>query len=239
MGLGAPNPYFICRRVRRFDGEDVDRTMTHTRNTPASRKQSLAPDLAEMPEQAARAWTERMAVAALGEGRYAVDSQSGARYVVSLPESRCSCPDHSLRDERCKHLRRVAIEITERRVPPPGFRVADCLDCGRETFVPEKRQLPLCAYCALEYGERVRDRETGDLLTVVRTTDRRADEVEIRATGSTVAAHPTNRAYDPAEPVVEAVYPGSERRYSFPRSRLVRRPRTTTAPREPSASVAG
>ncbi|HET7325437.1 MAG TPA: SWIM zinc finger family protein, partial [Halococcus sp.] len=153
--------------------------MTHTRNTPASRKESLVPDLGRMPARAARAWTERMAVTALGEGRYGVESQSGATYTVDLSRGRCSCPDHEIRGERCKHLRRVAIEITEKRVPPPGFRAADCLDCGRETFVSEDIRLPLCEYCGFDSGERVRDRETGDLLTVVRTTDRRADEVEI------------------------------------------------------------
>jgi hypothetical protein len=214
--------------------------MTHTRNTPASRRESLVPDLGGLPERAARAWTERMAVTALREGRYTVESQSGASYTVDLARKRCSCPDHEIRDERCKHLRRVAIEITEGRVPPPGFRAADCLSCGREAFVHEETRLPLCEYCAFDSGERVRDRETGDLLTVVRTTDCRADEVEIEALGYSVAAHPTNRAYDPSEPVVEAVYPNSDRRYSFPRSRLVRRPRpTTTATADASATTTG
>jgi hypothetical protein len=214
--------------------------MTHTRNTPASRKESLVPDLGEMEERAARAWTERMAVSPLSDGRYAVDSQSGATYTVSLPRTRCSCPDHEIRGERCKHLRRVAIEITEGRVPPPGFRTANCLACGRGTFVPENARLPLCPYCEFDAGERVRDRETGDLLTVVHTTDRRAAEVEIETLDSTVAAHPTNRAYDPGEPVVEAVYPGSDNHYSFPRSRLVRRPQATadaTAARDQSAMI--
>ncbi|WP_049900666.1 hypothetical protein [Halococcus agarilyticus] len=203
--------------------------MTHTRNTPVSRKQSLVPDLDGMADRAARAWRERMAVDPLGGGRYVVESTSDATYVVSLPGSRCSCPDHTIRNERCKHLRRVAIEVTEGRVPPPGFRAADCLACGRETFVPDAIRLPLCPTCGFEPGDRVRDRETGDLLTVVAVADRRADEVEIEALDATVAAHPSNRAYDPAEPVVEAVYPGSEQRYSFPRSRLVRRPRAASA----------
>lgn len=47
-----------------------------------------------MPDRAARAWTERMAVSRLGGIRYTVDSQSGAT---------------------CKHRRRVAIELTSRR----------------------------------------------------------------------------------------------------------------------------
>lgn len=211
--------------------------MTHTRNTPVSRKESLAPDLDRLPDRAARAWRERMTVAPLGGGRYIVESESGATYVVSLPESRCSCPDHEIQDERCKHLRRVAIEITEERVPAPGRRAAECLACGREAFVAETRRLPLCHACGFDAGERVRDRETGDVLVVVDVTDRRADEVEIEALDSTVAAHPTNRAYDPAEPVVEAVYPGSERRYSFPRSRLVGRPRTASVGDASSAAT--
>lgn len=214
--------------------------MTHTRNTPASRKESLAPELDTLPKRAARAWTERMAVFTRGEGRYAIESQSGATYIVDLARKHCSCPDHVIRGERCKHLRRVALEITEGRVPPPGFRALDCLSCGREVFVHENTRLPICEFCAFDFGERVRDRETGDLLTVVRTTDRRADETEISELDSTVAAHPTNRAYDPGEPVVVAVYPGSDKQYSFPRSRLVRRPQTaTTASTNPSATTVG
>ena len=198
--------------------------MTHTRNTPASRTESLAPDLGALPARAARAWTERMAVSPLGGGQYVVETEADANHVVDLPHGRCSCPDHVRRGARCKHLRRVAIEVTRGRVPPPGSRAADCLACGRTTFVPETVRLPLCEFCTYRPGERVRDRETGDYLVVAGVVDRRADEVEIRNLDTTVAAHPTNRAYDPGEPVVEVTYPGSDRRYSFPRSRLVRRP---------------
>jgi hypothetical protein len=194
--------------------------MTHTRNTPASEKTSLAPDPARLDPRAARAWTERMSVRALGDGEYAVESASGATYLVSLPEQRCSCPDHAIRGEHCKHRRRVALEITAGRVPPPGSRVAGCVACGRATFAGEDRRVPLCVRGALDPDERVRDRETGDLLVVAATRDRRADEVEIEAADCTVAAYPTNREYDPGEPVVEATYPGGERRYAYPLSRL-------------------
>lgn len=211
--------------------------MTHTRNTPASRKESLAPDIGNLPARAVRAWTERMAVTPLGGGRYAVETHHDARYVVDLPRGRCSCPDHALRGERCKHLRRVAIEVTRGLVPAPGSRAADCLACGRETFVREDTRLPLCEYCTYRPDERVRDRETGDYLVVVGTVDRRADEVRIETLDTTVAAHPTNRAYDPGEPVVEVTYPGSDRHYSFPRSRLVRRPLATG--NETSAAAMG
>jgi hypothetical protein len=203
--------------------------MTHTRNTPASRTESLVPDLDGMTPRAARAWRERMAVSSVGKGRYTVESEGGGSYTVDLPQRRCSCPDHAMRGERCKHLRRVAIEITEGRLPRPGFRAADCLVCGRETFVPESTRLSLCEHCSFAPGERVRDRETGDLLVAVRSVDRRADEVDIPSLDVTVASHPSNRAYDSSEPVIEAVYPGSTSSYSFPRSRLARRPRPDTA----------
>jgi hypothetical protein len=60
-----------------------------------------------------------MAVRPLGDGRYTVESERGATYVVDLDARRCSCPDHEIRGVRCKHMRRVAIEITEGRLPAP------------------------------------------------------------------------------------------------------------------------
>ena len=188
-------------------------------------KAPLAPDLRETDERTVRAWTEAMAVRPLRGGRYAVDSESGATYVVDLPEATCTCPDHQLRGRRCKHVRRVAIEVNRRLVPPPGERVGTCVACGREAFVPEARDLPLCDDCRLAPGDVVTDRETGDPLVVERVTDRRADAVGIEAAGCTVADYPTNEGYPAGDPVVEVVYPGSLRRgdprvYSFPLSRL-------------------
>ena len=121
-----------------------------------------------MDERAARAWTEPMAVRPLGGGRYAVDSASGATYVVDLPARTCTCPDHEIRAERCKHLRRVALEVTLGRVPSPGQRRVTCEACGRETFVSVDAAEPhLCPHCRFEPGDRVVDRETGDWLHVV------------------------------------------------------------------------
>jgi hypothetical protein len=60
-----------------------------------------------------------MAVRPLGDGRYAVESKRDVTYVVDLDARRCSCPDHEIRGVRCKHMRRVAIEITEGRLPAP------------------------------------------------------------------------------------------------------------------------
>lgn len=206
--------------------------MTHTEYTAASPKRALAPDFRRMPERSVRAWVEEMAVTPLGEGRYHVDSQSGNSYIVDLPASDCSCPDHEVRGEHCKHIRRVAIEINEGEVPPPGKRRGTCAACGRGAFVPEAEDPALCGACRLEPGDFVTDRETGDTLVVVRVRPERAEAVEIEAAGTTVADYPKNEGYPVDDLVVEAVYPFSGRpdadftdlpRYSFPHSRLTRR----------------
>ena len=192
------------------------------------RKTALAPDLRALDDRAARAWTERMAVRPLGDGRYAVDAESGATYVVDLPDRSCTCPDNEIRGEHCKHLRRVAIEITSHRVPAPGKTWAVCDSCGAETFVDEDASEPhLCDACALEPGDVVVDRETGDRLVVQAVTAQRADEVTIAAADTTVADYPTNEGYPGDDLVVEASYLSDvarertrERRYSFPLSRL-------------------
>jgi len=93
--------------------------MTRIERPRASRKAPLAPDTASLEDRSARAWTEPMAVRTLPDGRYAVESARGVTYVVDLEERRCSCPDHEIRGVRCKHMRRVAIEITEGRLPAP------------------------------------------------------------------------------------------------------------------------
>ena len=220
--------------------------MTHLQNTSASTertastrndgggertpKEPLAPDLASMDERSVRAWTEAMAVAPLGGGRYAVEGQSDNTYVVDLPASDCTCPDHTIRGERCKHLRRVAIEVNRGRVAPPGKVRGTCAACRREAFLPEDGP-PLCDACRLEPGDLATDRETGDTVLVARVTDARADEVPVGETGGTVADYPTNEGYPRDDLVVEAVYPFSRPgvprsdlpRYSFPLSRLARR----------------
>lgn len=200
--------------------------MTHARNYHASRKEALAPDVAALDERSSRAWTERMSVRQLPDDRYVVEGESGATYVVDLPRGRCTCPDHEIRGERCKHVRRVAIEITLGRVPPPGTVIVPCDGCG-ETFERDRDATPphLCPDCDLEPGTLVTDRETGDVVRVVAVTDRRARDVEIPEQGTTVADYPTNRSYDPDDPVVQVRYPGSgpsarDRTYSFPLSRL-------------------
>jgi hypothetical protein len=201
---------------------DIDRPETRERV-------ALAPDLRSMPDRAARAWAERMAVRAIGDGQYAVDSESGATYVVDPVSGTCSCPDATIRGETCKHLRRVAIEITTRRVPPPGKRRATCSACGTETFLSEESAPPdLCGTCRVEAGDVVTDRETDDRLVVAAVTARRADEVTVPEVGVTVADYSTNDGYPDDDLVVEATYltdaleSDDPRVYSFPLSRLRR-----------------
>jgi hypothetical protein len=179
-----------------------------------------------MPDRSYRAWAERMAVRPLGGHQYAVDSQSGATYVVDPVAGTCTCPDATIRGETCKHQRRVAIEITTRRVPPPGKRRATCAACGTETFVAEHADPPaLCEGCRVEAGDVVLDRETGDRLVVLAVTDRPASAVRIEAADTSVADYPGNEGYPDDDLVVEAAYLSDlgrpdPRRYSFPLSRL-------------------
>ncbi len=207
--------------------------MTQARNTPAS----LPTSESELDRRSIRARTERMIVEALGDALYEIETDGGERYLVDLDSQRCSCPDHTFRSVRCKHLRRVAIEITEGRLAPPGRLPVACATCGEELFVPEERADAGPHYCedhALEPGAFVRDRETDDRLLVVTVSDRRADRVRIGESAYSVATYPNNRSYDPTDRVVGAVYPQSVsmadsgpepdslRVYSFPRSRLER-----------------
>jgi hypothetical protein len=174
-----------------------------------------------------------MAVVPLGSGRYDVVTEDEDVYTVRLPAGRCTCPDYRHRGARCKHLRRTALEVTRGTVPAPDQRAASCAACGAETFVHETVSDPVyCGDCTLAPGDFAVDEAADDLLVVVRTTDRRASDVEIPGTGHTVASYPGNSGYDADDVVVEAVYPvpadpdrvrsRPPRVYSFPRGRLRR-----------------
>lgn len=204
-------------------------------NTHASPKAPLSlPADGRLDERSRRARTEPMSVLALGDGLYEVESDSGETYLVDVEAGRCTCPDHVFRNVRCKHLRRVAIEITEGRTPPPGQLAIGCHDCETAVFVDEGTPEPVyCEEHRISPGDTVRDRETGAHLTVVDDSDLRADHVRITEADSTVAEYGTNDRYDPDVPVVGAIYPhASVRRngpvpdslkvYVFPRTRLER-----------------
>lgn len=210
--------------------------MTHPGNTAASPKRRLpVPSDRELTDRALRARGEPMAVTSFGTNLYEVDTESGS-YLVDVGAGRCTCPDHTYRNARCKHLRRVAIEINEGEVPPPGKVAVTCHDCDREVYVDNDRAEGGPHYCVahrIAPGDAVRDRETGRRLVVVTPPGGRADEVAIPGDGRTVAEYPTNEGYDPDEPVVGAIYPGGRvtdegvrpaelRVYTFPRSRLRR-----------------
>lgn len=74
-----------------------------------------------------RARTEDMQVSLRKTGGiYSVHSESGRTYRVDIAVGECTCPDQQKTStERCKHLRRVAMEIRNRRVPTPDGRLPE------------------------------------------------------------------------------------------------------------------
>lgn len=74
-----------------------------------------------------RARSEDMLVALRQSGGiYTVRGESGNTYRVDIATGECSCPDQQKRStERCKHLRRVEMEIRERTVPTPDGRLPE------------------------------------------------------------------------------------------------------------------
>lgn len=209
--------------------------MTQTELTGASdrrRGRTAGGASGEFDRRTQRALSERMAVTPLGGGTYEVATESDHSYVVDLEGGRCTCPDHTYRGARCKHLRRVAIDVSEGLLPPPGRAAVECEVCGAELFVDENAPGPhLCADHEFDVGDAAYDRNTGDRVLVVAPPAARADEVAIRH-GRTVADHYSNTEYPDDDAVVAAVYAQSVRItedgaipseltvYSFPRSRL-------------------
>lgn len=198
--------------------------------------ESATPTDQQNQARARRAREEQMVVTAIGGGIYEVATPSGNRYQVDLDGGRCTCPDHQFRRTQCKHLRRVAIEVTANRVPAPDEREATCADCGQTFFAAADVPDPAyCGQCTLSPGDPVVDTETGSLLIVVESTGDRASEVRIADRGWSVADHYSNQGYDRDDKVVDVLYPLDSgvspedisprdlKRYSFPRGRL-RRP---------------
>lgn len=185
-----------------------------------------------------RALTEEMTIRPLRDGRYVIET-AGGTYVVDFEVPSCTCPDHAISGEYCKHLRRVSFEIAAESIPAPDQRSGACAVCGRTIFVPRTQSGSyLCDAHRPEIGEIVRDRETEELLVVVAVTTDRADQYETDE-GRLVAEYATNREYGDHEPVIRAVYAGGLapdrdtsdlRTYSFPASRIVRLDRDQRGP---------
>jgi len=154
-----------------------------------------------------RARADPMAVWALRDGRYLVDTDGGT-YVVDAARAVCDCPDNAIRGARCKHLRRVTLEIRAGLVPAPDRRERPCAVCGGAAFVDRDADGPaLCARHDHQPGAVVADRETGDRLVVVGPTGERADEARTDE-GRLVADYDTNAAYGRHEPAIAARYVG-------------------------------
>lgn len=190
-----------------------------------------------------------MLVRPLRDGRYVVETDGGT-YVVDVERETCTCPDSAIRDARCKHRRRVALEIDARLLPGPNERERVCAVCGGPAFVPidtDNETPVLCERHDHDPGDLVQDRETGSLLVVVDALEQRADATRTDE-GRLVAAYETNESYGGQEPVFAVVYVDSlrpaesrrdgdaqtiegveeARRYLFPASRL--RPVATPGP---------
>jgi hypothetical protein len=218
-----------------------DRTDTTAR--PNRSRTGLPADLAGRTDRtfpaegyegrAHRARAEPMAVWPLRDGRYLVEREDRS-YVVDAERAACTCPDSAIRGTRCKHVRRVAIEIDAELLPAPDERERACAVCGGRAFVAAEARGPaLCSRHDHAPGALVADRETGALLMVVAATGRRADDVRTDE-GRLVADYDTNAAYGRHEPTFAARYvdafptpePGDRSadaagpRYLFPASRL-------------------
>lgn len=215
------------RRMRGADARATNRPSRARRDGPTAGDRGGRTFPAEGHEgRAYRARAEPMTVRPLRDGRYVVESEGGT-YVVDIERTTCTCPDNAIRGARCKHIRRVSLEIEAGAVPAPNERERVCAVCGGRTFGPIDDWGPaLCDRHDHAPGDVVRDRETGSLLVVVEALGERADEARTDE-GRLVSEYETNTAYGGQEPVFAAVYaeslpidPGDARRYLFPASRL-------------------
>lgn len=81
----------------------------------------------DIDQRTKRARTEQMTVTLRQtSGIYTVQSESGNVYRVDVVREQCSCPDQQkVTVKRCKHLRRVDMEIRNRTVPTPDGRLPE------------------------------------------------------------------------------------------------------------------
>ena len=222
------------------DRDDTDPTPDRTDADHRSRRAVGADPARTFPAEgydgrAYRARAEPMTVWALRDGRYLV-AREGRTYVVDAERASCTCPDSAIRGARCKHVRRVAIEIDAGFVPAPDERERACAVCGGAAFVDPGAAGPaLCARHDHAPGALVADRETGELLVVASATRRRGDDARADE-NRLVADYETNAAYGRHEPTFAARYvdalpvrastgrdadaSAAGRAYLFPASRL-------------------
>ncbi len=81
----------------------------------------------DIDQRTKRARTEDMTVTLRRSGGiYTVQSESGNVYRVDVLRKGCTCPDQQKASvNRCKHLRRVDMEIQNRTVPTPDGRLPE------------------------------------------------------------------------------------------------------------------
>ena len=74
-----------------------------------------------------RAIEEKMDIVFVGSGAYVVHSESGHRYRIDVFKGSCTCPDWQKPSTpaRCKHMRRVELEIDAMTVPRPDGRLPE------------------------------------------------------------------------------------------------------------------
>lgn len=84
-------------------------------------------DASTLDPRTRRAQTEDMVVALRKAGGiYSVRGESGNVYRVDVVSEDCTCPDQrKTSTDRCKHLRRVEMEIDDRAVPTPDGRLPE------------------------------------------------------------------------------------------------------------------
>jgi hypothetical protein len=103
-----------------------------------------------------RACTEDMTIRALLDGRYQVIAQSGRTYFVIPGTNTCSCPDPA---SKCKHLRRVKLDIAFGELPHPDDCPTDAELEAREPArappTPPSTSTPAPATAVADGGQTV------------------------------------------------------------------------------------
>ena len=118
VGLGTSTETGPVRFFGRPDGRGAGQRKPAL-DTPMTEYTTSTTDESLPEPRTRRARTEDMQVSLRKTGGiYSVHSESGNTYRVDVALGECTCPDQQRTStERCKHLRRVAMEIRQRTVP--------------------------------------------------------------------------------------------------------------------------